>query len=55
MRVLMISPGFPGEMPFFARGLAAQGAKAHEILVVTTRERDARQADVFFVDRIGDV
>lgn len=25
MRVLMLSPGFPGEMPFFARGLAQQG------------------------------
>ena len=24
-RVLMISPGFPGEMPFFARGLAEHG------------------------------
>jgi len=26
MKVLMISPGFPGEMPHFARGLAAVGA-----------------------------
>jgi len=27
MNVLMISPGFPGEMPQFTRGLAAQGAR----------------------------
>ena len=26
MNVLMISPGYPGEMPYFARGLAAVGA-----------------------------
>src|SRR5712691_8869231 len=26
MNVLMISPGYPGEMAFFARGLAAAGA-----------------------------
>jgi biotin carboxylase len=28
MNVLMISPGFPAEMPFFTRGLAAVGARA---------------------------
>lgn len=28
MNVLMISPGFPAEMPFFTRGLAAVGANA---------------------------
>lgn len=27
MNVLMISPGYPAEMPFFARGLASVGAK----------------------------
>lgn len=27
MNVLMISPGYPGEMPHFARGLAEQGAR----------------------------
>jgi hypothetical protein len=27
MRVLLISPGYPGEMPYFARGLAAVGAE----------------------------
>jgi len=27
MNVLMISPGYPGEMPYFARGLAAVGAR----------------------------
>ncbi|HKQ60842.1 MAG TPA: ATP-grasp domain-containing protein [Candidatus Polarisedimenticolaceae bacterium] len=27
MNVLMISPGYPAEMPFFTRGLAAEGAR----------------------------
>src|SRR5437867_10771067 len=27
MKVLMISPGYPAEMPFFTRGLAEVGAK----------------------------
>ena len=27
MNVLMISPGFPNEMPLFARGLAEVGAR----------------------------
>jgi len=25
----MIAPGYPGEMPYFARGLAQQGAKVY--------------------------
>ena len=28
LNVLMISPGFPAEMPFFTRGLARVGANA---------------------------
>jgi hypothetical protein len=31
MNVIMLAPGYPGEMPYFCRGLALQGAKVYGV------------------------
>ena len=31
MNVIMIAPGYPGEMPYFCRGLAQQGARVYGV------------------------
>lgn len=31
MNVIMLAPGYPGEMPYFCRGLATQGAKVYGV------------------------
>ena len=38
MRVLMISPGFPTEMPLFTRGLARVGAEVYGRFSAPMRE-----------------
>lgn len=43
MRVLMISPGFPGDMPFFTRALARQGA---EVIGVGDQPQSSLAPDV---------
>ncbi len=43
MNVLMISPGYPAEMPYFTRGLAAVGAR---VFGVGDQPKDALAADV---------
>ncbi|MEO6446534.1 MAG: ATP-grasp domain-containing protein, partial [Gemmatimonadaceae bacterium] len=41
MNVIMIAPGYPGEMPHFCRGLAAHGAKVYGLSDVPERELPA--------------
>lgn len=38
MNVLMIAPGYPGEMPYFCRGLARNGAKVYGLSDVPEQE-----------------
>jgi hypothetical protein len=38
MNVLMIAPGYPGEMPFFCRGLARHGGKVYGLSDVPEQE-----------------
>jgi len=38
MNVIMIAPGYPGEMPYFCRGLAKQGAKVYGMSDVAEAE-----------------
>src|SRR4029079_7968103 len=41
MNVIMIAPGYPGEMPYFCRGLAKQGAKVYGVSDVPEAELPA--------------
>ena len=41
MNVIMIAPGYPGEMPYFCRGLAAHGAKVYGLSDVPERDLPA--------------
>lgn len=41
MNVLMIAPGYPGEMPYFCRGLTRQGAKVYGLSDVPEAELPA--------------
>ena len=41
MNVLMIAPGYPGEMPYFCRGLARQGGKVYGLSDVPEHELPA--------------
>ena len=41
MNVLMIAPGYPGEMPYFCRGLARHGAKVYGVSDVPEPELPA--------------
>ena len=47
MNVLMISPGFPAEMPLFTAGLAAVGAR-----VIGLGEQPEQ---ALFIDRFGEI
>ena len=38
MNVIMIAPGYPGEMPYFCRGLARQGGKVYGVSDVAEAE-----------------
>ncbi len=41
MNVLMLAPGYPGEMPYFCRALAANGAKVYGLSDVAERDLPA--------------
>ena len=41
MNVLMIAPGYPGEMPYFCRGLARNGARVYGLSDVPEQELPA--------------
>ena len=38
MNVIMLAPGYPGEMPYFCRGLAQQGAKVYGLSDIAESE-----------------
>jgi hypothetical protein len=38
MNVIMLAPGYPGEMPWFCRGLARQGARVYGVSDVPEAE-----------------
>jgi formate-dependent phosphoribosylglycinamide formyltransferase (GAR transformylase) len=41
MNVIMLAPGYPGEMPFFCRGLSLQGAKVYGVSDVAENDLPA--------------
>lgn len=41
MNVIMLAPGYPGEMPYFCRGLSQHGAKVYGLSDVAERELPA--------------
>ena len=41
MNVIMLAPGYPGEMPYFCRGLSRQGAKVYGVSDVPERDLPA--------------
>lgn len=46
MNVIMLAPGYPGEMPFFCRGLSLHGAKVYGVSDVPENDLPDRKSVV---------